>query len=365
MQSAELHHHPPPHYQPPPAPPEQTLQRFILTEQQSAASKLLLRAGQEKWVFNRQGRRAWQPATAAGEINKQRSCNFRSEQKLRSRRDEPAARSAGRVCSRVRSGSGEHLRPPDPSPRRRGAPAARGPRTGAGPGQATPLRCRARCRRAGSGRRADGHPCLSCSGGAARLTAAVRHGRPRGGRKGELEGERAEPPDREAARSRLPEGLQPCPGVPALSAAGPRPCRPRWPHRGGAALPLWRRVPGSVPSTLGCRASASPPPPAAASLAPGSAGGRAELIPQPLQWHWPPRNLHVFLEERARAGGGGRGSVPAIALPKPFCSVGRHRPTHRERRPPPEQRLCSLSARGGLVGDITFNRARKAPELSG
>lgn len=52
---------------------EQTSQRFLLTKQRSAASKLLLRAGQEKWVFNRQGRRAWQSATAAGEINKQKS----------------------------------------------------------------------------------------------------------------------------------------------------------------------------------------------------------------------------------------------------------------------------------------------------
>lgn len=64
---------------------------------------------------------------------------------------------------------------------------------------------------------------------------------------------------------------------PAPSAAGARPCRPRRPHRGGAALPLSRRVPGSVPSTPGCAASASPLPPAAASLTPGSAGGRAEL----------------------------------------------------------------------------------------
>lgn len=100
----------------PPSTPDQTLQRFILKEQRSAASEVLLCAGQEKWVFNRQGRRAWQPATAAGEINKQRSCGFRSEQKLRSRREEPAARSADRACSRSRSRRGKHVRPPTPRP---------------------------------------------------------------------------------------------------------------------------------------------------------------------------------------------------------------------------------------------------------
>lgn len=121
VRRAELHTPPLPAS---PGTPEQTLQRFILTKKQSAASKLLLRAGQEKWVFNRQGRRAWQPATAAGEINKQRSCNFRSEQKLRSRRDEPA----GRASSPGGSGLGEHLRPLTP----RLAPTAPGPERGRG-----------------------------------------------------------------------------------------------------------------------------------------------------------------------------------------------------------------------------------------
>ncbi|KAL9867155.1 uncharacterized protein GJ701_000665 [Geothlypis trichas] len=121
VRRAELHTPPLPAS---PGTPEQTLQRFILTKKQSAASKLLLRAGQEKWVFNRQGRRAWQPATAAGEINKQRSCNFRSEQKLRSRREEPA----GRASSPGGSGPGEHLRPLT----LRLAPAAPGPERGRG-----------------------------------------------------------------------------------------------------------------------------------------------------------------------------------------------------------------------------------------
>ncbi|XP_041255902.1 uncharacterized protein LOC121333540 [Onychostruthus taczanowskii] len=268
---------------PPPLPaspgtPEQTLQRFILAKKQSAASKLLLRAGQEKWVFNRQGRRAWQPATAAGEINKQRSCNFRSEQKLRSRRDEPAARPAGRASSPVRSGRGEHLRPPDPSPR----PPR--PRDSSGAGASNPLRCQEQCRRAGSGRRADGHPCLSRSGAAARLTAAVRHGRPRGGRKGEVEAAGEEPSDREAARRRLPEGLQACPGVPAASTAGARPCRPRWPHRGGAALPL------SARSGLGAEHSRLPrislPAASRRRLAHSRLCRRqGRAIPQLLQWH--------------------------------------------------------------------------------
>lgn len=51
---------------PPPPAPGRTRPRFLLTAQRSAASKLPLRAGQEKWVFNRKGPRAWQPATAAG-----------------------------------------------------------------------------------------------------------------------------------------------------------------------------------------------------------------------------------------------------------------------------------------------------------
>lgn len=149
--------HPP--HPTPPGTPEQTLQRFISTEQRSAASKLLLRAGQEKWVFNRQGRRAWQPATAAGEINKQRSCDFRSEQKLRSR-----ARGARRTVRGASTEEPPRRAAPDTPPRTpnlaplrgpgTGSPAPRGPGTGAGGGggEAAALRYRARCRRAGSGR---------------------------------------------------------------------------------------------------------------------------------------------------------------------------------------------------------------------
>lgn len=65
-------------------------------------------------------------------------------------------------------------------------------------------------------------------------------------------------------------------------------CRPRWPHRGGAALPLSPRVPGSLPRTPGCRASDSPLPPAAFSVTAGSAGGRVARIPWSPQRHWPP-----------------------------------------------------------------------------
>lgn len=51
---------------PPPPAPGRTRPRFLFAAERSAASKLPLRAGQEKWVFNRKGPRAWQPATAAG-----------------------------------------------------------------------------------------------------------------------------------------------------------------------------------------------------------------------------------------------------------------------------------------------------------
>ncbi|XP_066427895.1 collagen alpha-1(I) chain-like [Molothrus aeneus] len=151
--------------------------------------------------------------------------------------------------------------------------------------------------------------------------------------------------------------LPPAPGLGRVGPAGHTAGAPR--SRSGGAFRARCRA-----NTLGCRASASPLPPAAASLTPGSAGGRAELIPQLLQRHWPPSGLHVFPEERARAGNGGPGVRSSDRTSRAFLQ---RRPpqAHTEgERPPPEQGLCSPSAPEGSEARPAGQRRGKPSGVS-
>lgn len=250
---------------------------------------------------------------------------------------------------------------PHLAPATRRLPSAPGQQRGRGK---PPPALRVRCRWAGSGRRADGHPCLSRSGGAARPTAAVRHGRPRGGRKAELEGAGVEPPDREAARRRPPEGLQPRSEVPSRSLR----------RRGSAvpapqAAPRGRRAPAlAARSGLGAEHSRlrriSLPAASRRRLAHSRLRrrqGRA-LTPQLLQWHCPPTGLHVFSEQRAWAGAGGPGVFPSLSAAS--AATG----PHGGRGGPRLSRGCAapLLAEGSEGTSLLHPVAnRKAPVLTG
>ncbi|XP_027747369.1 elongin BC and Polycomb repressive complex 2-associated protein-like [Empidonax traillii] len=156
---------------------------------------------------------------------------------------------------------------------------------------------------------------------------------------------------------RVPEGFERCPRD---SRPGARRCRPLWPHRGGAALPLSRRVPGSVPSPPGCRASASPLPPAAASLTRGSAGSRAELLP--LSPQWPQRPLTGLLQPGHRTGGCSSLTQGLRGGPE-RREAADHAPAGRESRPAPG---TGCGGRGAPIGVLGHGcGARRQGDLGG
>lgn len=286
---------------------------------------------------------------------------------MRSRREKPAARSAGRARSRAGSRRGEHLRPPPrpthtpahprppTSPRSAAPGAAR--RLPAAPGQERAVR---RGQGRGAARLAAGGgrpppPGLSRPGAAARQTAAVRRGRPPGaaGREKERSRPLAKRRDgvcrrgfqRGSRGSRSAAGSAGLGGaVPAGRTAGVPRSRSRRAFRARCpALPAAAHQP---PRCL--------PPPPRSLPAPRAAGQRGS------------RGLPSGTGRRQAAlrlaGGGGLGGCPHSSacqapqsLPKPFCSALRCRPTRGERRPPPEQGLSSPpSARGGLGGPSRF-----------
>lgn len=115
--------------------------------------------------------------------------------------------------------------------------------------------------------------------------------------------------------SSVPRGA-PVPPPARRSSAVPAPlAAPR-----GRRVPLSPRVPGSVPSTPGCRASASPPPPAAASLTPASAGGQGSAGPAVS----PAADLRPCILGKGVGGGWGGcvRSPPLASLPPgPFPSL--------------------------------------------
>lgn len=155
-----------------------------------------------------------------------------------------------------------------------------------------------------------------------------------------------------ASARRVSSVARGAPGAPAARSAGLGGCRPRWPHRGGAALPLSPRVPGSVPEHSRLLPRISLPPPPRSLPAPQEAGQRGSRgLPSGTGRRLAP--LHP------RGGGHDPGgSVPPLASPPQVPSRASLqpapcRPTQGEGRPPPEQGLCSPSARGGLAGHST------------